>query len=392
MDKINILEELNRIKFLFDYRKGVVISEQEKTTTVTKEKTDSGIKTVETTKEGINIPYSQNVTFARGSNTLTPESYKSFTEAILNLINNNPETKKMLEEKNIQLTNISIVGAASNSWGGKKTGYDYENDRTTKVSQTPNDSGYVSNKNLAKQRAEIFSNGLIGFLKNQGIIVNENIPKEVSSVVINTGGFNDDNPNKPNNIKPGQYVSVNLQFNYVKITTKETFEPRFDPKYIIQGSYRCNGVAGNGRRANIDNVAPGRCVSKDNFWQIPIVNNKDFNIPYKSTMVEGSENFLAIYEIKFNENLSSDFQSKGQKFDSKLFPAMRWNFHWNKGYIERISVVQNGTLTSKNIISSQPGLEILKRYMNLPKYSPDQGETLPEGKGYEENVERYLKK
>jgi hypothetical protein len=387
MDKINILEELNRIKFLFDYRKGVVISEQEKTTTVTKEKTDSGIKTVETTKEGINIPYSQNVTFARGSNTLTPESYKSFTEAILNLINNNPETKKMLEEKNIQLTNISIVGAASNSWGGKKTGYDYENDRTTKVSQTPNDSGYVSNKNLAKQRAEIFSNGLIDFLKNQGIIVNENTPKEVSSVVINTGGFNDDNPNKPNNIKPGQYVSVNLQFNYVKITTKETFEPRFDPKYIIQGSYKCNGLSGNNTYVNINRVALKRCANE--YWQIPVNGNENFNIKYTGEKIMGGNDFLAIYEIKFNKMFSDDIAKKKIQIDTKIPPFIRWNFLWDKGKIVKITI-GNTPDGGENIINNNKLMNELKQYMNLPKYSPETKTYSNPKNSFENLIKKYL--
>jgi len=61
MDNINILEELNRIKFLLCYETGKLISEQ-KQTTVSKEVTDAGTKTKKVTTEPIKIgPITQDI-------------------------------------------------------------------------------------------------------------------------------------------------------------------------------------------------------------------------------------------------------------------------------------------------------------------------------------------
>jgi len=388
MNNINILEELNRIKFLLNYETGKLISEQV-TKTVTKEKTDTGVKITEVTKEGIPIgPYTQNVNFPTGSNAVSPDTFKTFTDGIMNLINTNPETKKMLEEKNIQLTFIDVIGGASNTWGGNPTGYDMENDRKTAAKTTPTDSGYTSNKNLATQRAQIFLNNLIAFLSQQGITVNNEIPKKSSAYVINTGGFGDNDTRRDPKFLPGQFVSVNLKFNYVKTTTTERFEPRFDPKYIIQGSYNCAGISGNKTRAKIDSVVPNRC-SKNNTWQIPLSNNPNYTLPYDGKAVPGSESFLAIYEIKFNKMFSDDIAKKKIQIDTKIQPFIRWNFSWDKGKIVKITI-GNAPDVGENIITNNNLMNELKQYMNLPKYSPETKSYSSPKNSFEDLVKKYI--
>jgi hypothetical protein len=370
---MNIKEELLRIQYLVNYEKGKVISEQ-KTTTVTKQGVEGGTKTTETTTQSISIPYSQDVVYSTGSNTLTPESYKSFTEGILTSINSNPESKKMLEDKNIKLTNISVMGSASNSWGNKSTGYDLENDRTTKNPKTPNDNGYRNNLNLAKQRADIFLPQLTTYLKSIGVSVDDSVPKVTSSVVINTSGFTDNSPNRPANLRPGQFISVNLTFNYIKTDVKETFEPRFDPKYIVQGSYFCNSKNGAGQLSS--NVTPLRCKDGTGKFQTP---DKNYG------------NYIAIYEIKYNDILSTDLAKKKKQFSTEVYPAIRWNFYWEGGKIGRISLEINNKETNKNLEKNPAGLEQLKTYMNLPKYSPDTGSYSKGNNSFELLVSNYLK-
>lgn len=385
MDNINILEELNRIKFLLSYETGKLISEQ-KQTTVSKEVTDAGTKTKKVTTEPIKIgPITQDIKLKSGESNVSTEDFKTFTDTIMGSINKNPETQKMLSEKNIQLTSIDVIGGASNKWT-KKTGYDLENDRKTPAATPPTDSEYKSNKKLAIKRANIFSNRLINFFTQQGIVVNKDIPKKATAYVINTGGFNDDDKDRNTSFNPGQFVSVTLSFNYVRTTTVETFEPRFDPKYIVQGSYNCNGIAGNGNKASISQVAPGRCES-NGFWQIPSLKGK----PYQGTEAAGGENSLAIYEIKYNQQLSTDLAKKKMQMNTSTYPAMRWNFIWREGFIEKISFEMNGAKSSDNIVGTA-GMDVLKRFMNLPKYSPDtqtysQAPTL-----FEQSVQSFLKK
>jgi hypothetical protein len=386
---MNINEELLRIQYLVNYEKGRVISEQ-KTTTVTKQEVEGGTKTTETTSEPIKIPYSQDVTYDTGSNTLTPESYKSLTEGILTSINSNPESKKMLEDKNIKLTNISVMGSASNSWGNTTTGYDLENDRTTRSNGTPTDQGYNNNRNLANQRANILLPQIIKYLKNIGISVDNSVPKSTSSVVINTSGFTDNSTNRPPNLRPGQFISVNLTFNYIKVDIKETFEPRFDPKYIIQGSYLCNSKNGVGKLAGQNLVLPGRCINDKNQWQIPPFKSKNFGQICDLNITPPDEygKYIAIYDIKYNTKLSTDYAKAGKVVDTKIFPQLRYNFHWEKGKITRISIEMNGKVTNQNIIGGT-GMEVLKKYMDLPKYD-GQGGYIKSPSGYEQYVTPYL--
>jgi hypothetical protein len=79
---------------------------------------------------------------------------------------------------------------------------------------------------------------------------------------------------------------VNLTFNYIKTDVKETFIPKkYDPKYIIQGSYFCNSKNGAGELAS--NVTPLRCKNGDGKFQTPDTKNLG--------------NYIAIYEIKYNK-------------------------------------------------------------------------------------------
>jgi hypothetical protein len=372
---MNIKEELLRIQYLVNYEKGKVISEQ-KTTTVTKQGVEGGTKTTETTTQSISIPYSQDVVYSTGSNTLTPESYKSFTEGILTSINSNPESKKMLEDKNIKLTNISVMGSASNSWGNKATGYDLENDRTTKNPKTPNDNGYRNNLNLAKQRADILLPQLTTYLKSIGVSVDDSVPKVTSSVVINTSGFTDNSPNRPANLRPGQFISVNLTFNYIKTDVKETVIPKkYDPKYIIQGSYFCNSKNGAGEFAS--NVTPLRCKDSGGKFQTPDTKNLG--------------NYIAIYEIKYSQKLSTDLAKEKERFSTEVYPKIRWNFYWENGKINKISLEKNNKVFKENIKDSEGDLNELKKFMNLSKYSPDTGQYSKGNDSFESLVSNYLK-
>jgi hypothetical protein len=228
---------------------------------------------------------------------------------------------------------------------------------------------------LATQRANIFLPQLIEYIKSIGVVVDDKTSKSTSSIVVNTNGFNDDNPNRPQNINLGQFIVVNLTFNYIKTDVKETFIPKkYDPKYIIQGSYFCNSKNGAGELAS--NVTPLRCKNGDGKFQTPDTKNLG--------------NYIAIYEIKYSQKLSTDLAKEKERFSTEVYPKIRWNFYWENGKINKISLEKNSKVFNENIKDNGGDLYELKKFMNLPKYSPDTGKYSKETNSYENLVSKYL--
>jgi hypothetical protein len=349
-----------------------LINEQVDSTTTTKvnvDKTEQGTTTTTTTTNSVVIPYTQNVSYDTGKNTISSDSYKSLTDGIFKAINANAEAKKMLDTKNIQLTKISVMGGSSNSWGKVKTGYDYENDRTTKSKTTPNDSGYQKNKKLATDRSNFLLPQIVEYIKNNGIVINDNIEKTVSSVVINTNGFTDSDPKRPSNLQLGQFVTIKLSFNYLKIESEKMFEPLDNPKYITTGSYFCNGKNGLGQS------------------QSPKVTESCGGMKTKPV--------ISIFDLKWLPKTLDDMISKKIVDSSYKLPAIRYTFYWNNGKIETIKLSNFGGkhpkfVPSDNIKTDTNAMNDLKKYFNMGKYAAETGKKVEGTNSFDSLVGKYL--
>ena len=103
----------------------------------------------------------------------------------------------------------------------------------------------------------------------------------------------------------------------------------------------------------------------------------------------GGNDFLAIYEIKFNKMFSDDIAKKKIQIDTKITPFIRWNFLWDKGKIVKITI-GNAPDGGENIINNNKLMNELKQYMNLPKYSPETKTYSVPKNSFENLIKKYL--
>lgn len=188
--KQNIKEELNYMKYLFGYKKGVVISEQ-----VTSPNTQGGDGCVE-------LPQIISPSFANSQ-----ADHTKFVTPVLDelkkAIANNPALKGGT------ITKMEIIGGASNVDGGKVTSFSLTNDYTPVEPKNTNDTGYQNNIGYATKRGELAKTTLLPILTgaDYGLKIDSN-QVVVTPAVIDTGGVQDTNSKrKPN---PGQIVIIKM--------------------------------------------------------------------------------------------------------------------------------------------------------------------------------------
>lgn len=245
-----ILEELNRIKYLFDYQKGVIISEQQ-TQDTKNEKTMGkyqvkGKVTPTTTSETIKVIFTKKADFEVGESDPSGFILSFVTEILNKLKEQNPDNKPL------KLDSIKITAGASNVWG-KKTYYDVENDYVT---PNPNpkpktDTGYDSNVTLSTTRAQNFwvslKSAISGRTEPPMISISETIAPTFKTLVVNTNGVKD-KINMKNNPKanPGQFVSLDMNFSYTKETTTYKYDNSLGYGPVTTSTYWCDGSDGAG--------------------------------------------------------------------------------------------------------------------------------------------------
>ena len=84
---------------------------------------------------------------------------------IITKINADPKAVEMKNSGKMTISFITLAGTASNSWNGKTTGYDWENDFKTKFSgQRTETELYQKNKDLSYERAYTFKDKIISEL------------------------------------------------------------------------------------------------------------------------------------------------------------------------------------------------------------------------------------
>jgi hypothetical protein len=215
-------EEINRMKSLFNYKKGtsnvddLIIYEQENP--------PGGVIVDENKgKECIDILHTG--TFAAEKSD-SSKPFKEFIAKMQSEINSNEKLKKQIEEGGkVFITELKIMGGASNHYNKKATAADVENDYTTPYSgDIEKDSGYEANVGYAKSRAENLLNAMVSKLPEMSIKLKDGLLEDaknnIVTKVINTGGKNDSGRPKATHKNPGQIVKIEM-----KICSEKTVEP-----------------------------------------------------------------------------------------------------------------------------------------------------------------------
>lgn len=230
---------------------------------------------------------------------------------IINNINADPKAVQMKNSGKMTISFLALGGTASNSWDGKTTGYDFENDFKTKFAgQRTETELYQKNRDLAYERAYAFKDKIISELAKYNIKVSPYAKFSIVGNVINTGGKNDDVRDVSKFPKEGQTLTCTLKFMYegdITETDKTTFD---DPKkitknFVLTGTYFCNGK--NSKNELISKS--GDIIDTCTKTQIDADKGKP-----------SAQSHIAAFEIKWPANTVGA---------SEVVPAMRWKFIWN---------------------------------------------------------------
>lgn len=208
MKKVKTLnEEINRMKSLFSYKKGVsnveelIIYEQNEPT----EDVSSELK------KCVDIVHTG--TFASEKSD-SSKPFKDFMTKMQTEINKNESLKKQIEAGGeVFITELKIMGGASNYYNKKVTAADVENDYTTPyVGSVEKDSGYEANVGYAKSRAENLLSSMVSKLPEMSIKLKDGLLEDAKNTivtkVVNTGGKNDSSSTAEN---PGQIVKIEMK-------------------------------------------------------------------------------------------------------------------------------------------------------------------------------------
>jgi hypothetical protein len=227
-----------------------------------------------------------------------------FVKDILSNIDNDPQAKNTMNNGQMEILSLVVRGGASNVWGGKTTGYDFENDRKTAGIKTET-ALYQKNKDLAAVRSDQFKNNLIAELSKYNIKVSPNVKIKTDAYVYNTGGVNDasrDTTKFPNN---GQFLSATIQLSYLNtpfnIARLNPGNVDIPPSFVMTGSYYCNGKNSQNQVAKEDTYVK-QCQS----------------LP---TNLKNGEHISA-WELKWAPKVVDN---------PDVIPVVRWNFFWNSG-------------------------------------------------------------
>jgi hypothetical protein len=206
-------EEINRMKSLFEYKKGT--SNVEELIIYEQENPPGGVIVDENKgKKCIDILHTG--TFAAEKSDST-KPFKDFMAKMQTEINKNESLKKQIEEGGkVFITELKIMGGASNHYNGKETAADLENDYTTPYAgSVEKDSGYDGNIGYAKSRAENLLSAMVSKLPEMSIKLKDGLLEDaknnIVTKVINTGGKNDHKRPTETHKNPGQIVKIEMK-------------------------------------------------------------------------------------------------------------------------------------------------------------------------------------
>jgi hypothetical protein len=251
--------------------------------------------------EAFDIGHKQQSTYASGSSD-PAQFLDDFIKNLVAKIDANPEAK-LARQKGLVCSSLIVLAGASNSWGGNATGFDRNNNMTV---ATPTETVlYQKNKDLAQKRATDFMSKIWAKLLPYKITKNDQLTSQKSnSVVVNTGGKNDNQRDTAKYPNPGQFIQVTMRFkttDEIKDPSKITSIDEVTPSMVQTGSYFCNGK-------NSRNIA-----GKTDFF--------DEQCPKTIQNENVGKNRIAGFEIKWNPNVMKNPYTE---------PLVRWNFYWNE--------------------------------------------------------------
>jgi hypothetical protein len=269
----------------------------------------------------IEVKVSFNFKAAYPVNSSDPTPFLTdFTKTLLEKINATPNGPAMLKSGEMTFSNGTFTAGASNTWLGKVTPYDKENNyAVAPKGQNLEDPLYKKNVQLALSRAQSFRPALFNFLKQNKISDSDAAKVAFKTIVLNTGGVKDEVRDTTKYPNPGQFMTVTLVFKYKKdMTPPETSTGKTNtdliktytditPNMILTGSYYANGKNSLNMVAVDDMFVKQREKLDRNKWD-----NKH----------------MTAYEIKWNTNVVNDPWTA---------PILRWVFYWgDNNKIERV--------------------------------------------------------
>jgi hypothetical protein len=248
--------------------------------------------------EAVNIQHSEKSNYAAGATD--PSAFiDTFITNLIAKIDANPEAKKMRTSSGgMVCSNITVTAGASNSWGGKPTGFDHTN-AWKLVTPTETDL-YQKNKDLALKRSSSFETSLFQKLAKFNIKKADITKISTQSWVVDTGGKTDKDRDVATYPNAGQFITCRMTFKTMDeiydIKTIETFND-ISPKMVLTGSYFCNGKNSQGGAGQPD----------DYNNQCPQV-------------IRNSADKISAFEIKWNPGVMKN---------PYTVPLVRWNFYWD---------------------------------------------------------------
>jgi hypothetical protein len=326
-------------------------------------------------------------------NSTDPKAFlKQFSDGILAEINKTPEGQQMLKSGQMTLLWGKITAGASNTWGGKATPYDKENNYVTN-GPTGQDFGsqlYKLNVDLAYRRAVDFRKYLFATLKTNKISDNPQATITYNTMVVNTGGVKDESvTDKSKYPNPGQYIEVNLRFAYSKdipssdiVTTESSSSltlTQIKPGFFITGSYFCDG-RNSELSPGMDDTYKTQCSELPGFQKY--YQTKGNKQTIDTALQAKLHRNISAFEIKWNANTS------GIKYTR---PVLRWTFTWSpQGKIVRVEryLYNKEYYKTKDLAQHQnvmPNDPELLYFMGINQNQPQTG-----GPYYEKYIKPYL--
>ena len=251
-----------------------------------------------------------------------------FVSDILTKINNDPEARNTMKNGKMEILSLIVLGGASNVWGGKPTGYDFENDRLTRAKTKTETVLYQKNKDLSTKRSDQFKTDLIAELLKYNIKVSPKVNIKTVANVYNTGGVKDISRDTKLYPKNGQFLSATIQLSFVNTdifietvkveeipktefninTVTEEGIPNIPKEFEITGTYFCNGKNSQNEEA-LPDTHLNQCESLS-------ATSKDHR-------------HISAWEIKWAPKVNGN---------DNVIPVVRWNFYWSSGgTIDRVS-------------------------------------------------------
>jgi hypothetical protein len=371
-------EELLKIKYLFDYKKGVVISEQnvQNSSKLGASSSVVGGKKVVKGKTA-KVSFSKEAKYPTDSDD--PKSFINdfYTEILNKLKQQNPENIP------VSVIRCTISAGASNSYQNNNlkgvvnpqitnkdwTNYNLDNSRiksNNKFVNVDKDKGYKYNLELSSRRANRFWTDLksifVSGKETNNVSISDSLVPKFNSYVVDTAGYDDDDKNRPSNLKPGQFVGVDFEFSY---STQDVIQPQI--KFAIgissTSTWWCDGSDGAGVMAGQD-YALRNCY-KDGALQTPdslasgaienTANPKKSHLEIKSSLV-----------ISHNKKICDQYKDRSDDVFARIDTTNSLKGH-PTGKL-KISLKSELNSRQKKLFNDSKELVDLKTFCALPNY------------------------